>query len=108
MLFRNEKMIKPCKFPANISHTHIHPLSSKDALFPTMRNIPICWAFVFRYSNRALVYIKMNRFKEAIKDCDNILDIWEWMEDKRPFKGISTIPVQCWTSSSISIRCGNI
>jgi len=41
------------------------------------------------YTNRALVYYKMKRYREAIKDCTAVVDMWEWMDDKIPFKGLS-------------------
>eukprot|EP00468_Gymnochlora_sp_CCMP2014_P003119 CAMPEP_0167759370 /NCGR_PEP_ID=MMETSP0110_2-20121227/10985_1 /TAXON_ID=629695 /ORGANISM="Gymnochlora sp., Strain CCMP2014" /LENGTH=942 /DNA_ID=CAMNT_0007645747 /DNA_START=78 /DNA_END=2906 /DNA_ORIENTATION=+ len=36
------------------------------------------------YTNRAMVYLKMNKPTKAIKDCTTVLDIWEYLNDKKP------------------------
>eukprot|EP00472_Partenskyella_glossopodia_P011098 CAMPEP_0197515676 /NCGR_PEP_ID=MMETSP1318-20131121/732_1 /TAXON_ID=552666 /ORGANISM="Partenskyella glossopodia, Strain RCC365" /LENGTH=942 /DNA_ID=CAMNT_0043064107 /DNA_START=37 /DNA_END=2865 /DNA_ORIENTATION=- len=38
------------------------------------------------YTNRALVYIKLKKYSKAVKDCTTVLDIWEFLEGKKPLK----------------------
>eukprot|EP00466_Bigelowiella_natans_P008426 jgi/Bigna1/84051/fgenesh1_pg.121_\ len=35
------------------------------------------------YTNRALVYLKMKKYTKAIKDCTTVLEIWEFLEEKK-------------------------
>ena len=37
--------------------------------------------FICLYTNRALAYIKLNKFDDAIKDCTKLLDYCECFED---------------------------
>jgi tetratricopeptide (TPR) repeat protein len=39
------------------------------------------------YTNRALVLFKLKKYKKCILDCTSVLDMWEYLEEKRPFVG---------------------